>query len=158
MLAINTNKSIYKSVDLAGQQEVAYLQMGVLDDSGHTVCDADLKLEIKEPSGTIVEFSGALGTIIKSPTCGADNVTDDPDYFSHYTLGGTGTYALKLTNLKNKYSVKVVSMHTVKPIDDVLIKNLSRKMSKNGMQTSGKFSWDETARKVEAVYERCLGE
>jgi len=30
--------------------------------------------------------------------------------------------------LKNKYSAKVVSMHTIKPIDDVLIKNLSRKM------------------------------
>ena len=48
------------------------------------------------------------------------------------TLLACGTMlpvALEVSDiLKNKYSVKVVSMHTVKPIDDVLIKNLSRKM------------------------------
>src|SRR3989344_1776626 len=105
VLAINTNKSIFLPAQTRLPNESAYLQMAVLDDSGHTVCDADLELEIKEPSGIVMELSGALGTIIKSPTCGPDNVTDDPDYFSHYTLDGTGTYALKLTNLKNNYEI-----------------------------------------------------
>lgn len=45
------------------------------------------------------------------------------------TCGTMLPVALEVSDiLKNKYSVKVVSMHTVKPIDDVLIKNLSRKM------------------------------
>ena len=41
VLAINTNKSIY----LPG--ETVYLQMAVLKDDGHTICDAKLKLKIK---------------------------------------------------------------------------------------------------------------
>ncbi len=46
VLAINTNKSIY----LPNGQ--AFLQMAVLDEQGHTVCDADLTLEITAPDGT----------------------------------------------------------------------------------------------------------
>ena len=50
VLAINTNKSIY----LPGEQ--AYLQMAVLDEQGHTLCDANLTLEITAPDGTKTIF------------------------------------------------------------------------------------------------------
>jgi len=46
VLAINVNKSIYLP------SEKAYLQMAVLDNYGHTVCDADLTLEVIAPDGT----------------------------------------------------------------------------------------------------------
>ena len=45
VLAINTNKSIY----LPGER--VYLQMGVLDKRGHTICNADLVLDIIAPDG-----------------------------------------------------------------------------------------------------------
>ncbi len=45
VLAINMNKSIY----LPGDK--AFLQMGVLDDKGNTICDADLTMEIIAPDG-----------------------------------------------------------------------------------------------------------
>jgi len=45
VLAINLNKSIY----LPGDK--AFLQMGVLDEAGKTLCDADLTMEIIAPDG-----------------------------------------------------------------------------------------------------------
>jgi hypothetical protein len=51
VLAINTNKSIY----LPGNQ--AHIQMAVLDNEGHTICDADLVLEIIAPDGTKTTFA-----------------------------------------------------------------------------------------------------
>jgi len=56
VLAINVNKSIYLSAEASAKaglpNEQAYLQMAVLDERGHTVCDADLTLEITAPDGT----------------------------------------------------------------------------------------------------------
>jgi hypothetical protein len=51
VLAINTNKSIY----LPGEK--AFFQMAVLDTLGHTVCDANLTLEITTPSGKKAIFT-----------------------------------------------------------------------------------------------------
>ena len=51
VLAINTNKSIY----LPGEK--AFFQMAVLDTLGHTVCDANLTLEITTPSGKKTIFT-----------------------------------------------------------------------------------------------------
>ncbi|MFZ5559847.1 MAG: hypothetical protein ACOZAL_03575, partial [Patescibacteria group bacterium] len=107
VLAINVNKSIY----IKGEQ--AYLQMAVLNDNGHTICDANLKLEIKEPtekSGlfglqktqNIITLSTQDGTIQYSGKCGNNNVTDIPDYFAYYQIPDKiGTYEMKLTNLDN---------------------------------------------------------
>ncbi len=92
VLAINFNKSIY----LPGDE--AYVQMGVVDDLGHTVCDADLFLEITNPDGVLVELSSASSTdeIITNPECGPDNVIDTPDYYTFYDLDKTGDYTVKL--------------------------------------------------------------
>lgn len=45
VLAVNLNKSVYK------EKEEAKLSFGVVDDEGHTICDAALSLKIKDPFG-----------------------------------------------------------------------------------------------------------
>ncbi len=111
VLAINVNKSIY----LKGEQ--AYLQMAVLTDSGHTICDANLQLEIKGPEESsglfglkktqkIITLSTLDGSIQYSGKCGANNVTDIPDYFAYYEIPDkTGIYEMKLTNFDNGYEI-----------------------------------------------------
>ncbi|PIY89743.1 MAG: hypothetical protein COY73_00020, partial [Candidatus Nealsonbacteria bacterium CG_4_10_14_0_8_um_filter_37_14] len=99
VLAININKSIYPvrnsiSNGVYLPNETAYLQMAVLDDSGHTICDANLKLEIIPPvpptSPTGFVTSPVDGVVFpeiqKSGECGPNNVTDVPDYFAYYEL------------------------------------------------------------------------
>ena len=80
VLAINVNKSIYLP------NETAYLQMAALDDNGHTICGARLRLQILNPKSEILNLSTEDGTIQYSGECGADNVTDVPDYFAYYEL------------------------------------------------------------------------
>ncbi len=94
VLAINTNKSIF----LPGEQ--AYLQMAALKDDGHTICNANLRLEIDSPDG----FFG-YPEVEKSGFCGPNNVTDVPDYFAYYQVKGVGIYEMKLTNLDNGYKI-----------------------------------------------------
>ena len=104
-----TSNSLYHK-----NYDTAYIQMAVLDDMGHTVCNSELNLTIVSPSGeeTIlqtnkesqksikskVESTVSDGTTIYySDTCGADNVTDNPDYFAYYDVTEIGEYTMKLT-------------------------------------------------------------
>ncbi len=91
VLAINTDKSLYKPGD------TAYLQMGVLTDQGHTVCDADLTLAITTPSGAVTQLDTRDGSIVREEMCGPDNVINVPDYYGYYRVGGVGTYTMTLT-------------------------------------------------------------
>ena len=80
------------------------LQMGVLRDDGHTVCDARLELRIKNLKfGTETLLSTEDETIHYSGECSGNNVTDVPDYFAYYTTGEVGIYEMRLTNLDNDY-------------------------------------------------------
>ncbi len=100
VLAVNVNKSIY----LLGEK--AYLQMGVLKDDGHTICDARLELRIKNLEFRIETLlSTEDGTIEYSGQCSGNNVTDVPDYFAYYTTGEAGIYEMELTNLDNGYEI-----------------------------------------------------
>src|SRR3989344_1324218 len=124
VLAVNTNKSIYSTGDKA------YIQMGVLDDAGHTVCNSDLDMEITSPSGVVSKFStsptssntspqpspdggegvatGETGTITRDKLCAKDNVIDVPDYYAYYDVPNEeGTYVMKLT-ANNKNGIKTV--------------------------------------------------
>ncbi len=78
VLAINFNKSIYALND-----KVKVL-LAVLDDSGHTVCDARVEVKIINPSLIESNFSTQDSTIIQNSTCGPDNVTSEPDYFFEF--------------------------------------------------------------------------
>ncbi len=100
VLTINVNRSIY----LPGEE--AYLQMGVLRNDGHTVCDADLELRIRNQElGIETLLSTQEGTIYYSGKCSGNNVTDIPDYFAYYTTDEAGIYEMKLTNLDNGYEI-----------------------------------------------------
>jgi len=94
VLVINTNKSVY----LAG--DTAYLQMASLNEYGNTLCDSNLKLEITDTSGQTT-----TSNIEKSGSCANNNITDDPDYFTHYQTTATGTYQMKLKNLDNNFEI-----------------------------------------------------
>jgi len=99
VLAINTNKSIYLP------NENTYLQMAVLSEYGHTICNANLRLEIQNPKSETTTFSTADGTITSSDTCGPNNVTDNPDYFAYYQVNQKGMYQMRLTNLDTGYQI-----------------------------------------------------
>lgn len=96
VLVVNTNKSIYDSGD------DAYIQMGVLDDGGHTICAAKLEMEIKTPSGVVSYYSTEIGStnlITQDSKCGPDNYVEDgtPDYHTHFTnTTEGGEYSIKL--------------------------------------------------------------
>ena len=92
VLAVNMNKSVYQAGD------DAYIQMGVLNDSGHTICDADLTLDITSPTGSMTELTTDDSSIVRAEECGPDNVIDVPDYYAHFPIGNdVGTYNIKLT-------------------------------------------------------------
>ena len=106
VLAINMNKSIYTQSD-----ETAYIQMGVLGNTGHTICDASLELTIISPLGskslfetprkTVPEQNTELtrnGRILYSGKCKGDTVVDAPDYFAYYEIPDeVGKYEMRLS-------------------------------------------------------------
>jgi hypothetical protein len=92
VLAINTNKSVYTP------NEKAYIQMAVLNKYGHTVCNGKVKLEVTDPDGNATDID-----IKYSDTCGDDNVTDNPDYYTYYQPKTVGNYILTMTNLDNNF-------------------------------------------------------
>ena len=99
VLAINLNKSTYQT------GEEAYVQMAALNNGGSTLCDADLELIITDPKGSSNTYKTRNNSIISSDTCGADNVTDHPDYFLHHILHHAGTYTTTLTNRDTGHSI-----------------------------------------------------
>lgn len=96
VLVVNTNKSIY---DLGDD---AYIQMGVLDDGGHTICAAKLEMDVTTPAGIVTHFStddGSANLIVQDAHCGPDNFVEDgtPDYHTHFTnTTEGGEYSIKL--------------------------------------------------------------
>ncbi|MEK7650593.1 MAG: hypothetical protein AAB364_01840 [Patescibacteria group bacterium] len=117
VLALNANKSIY------APNERGYLQFAALDDTGHTICDADLALKISGPDNLQAFLSTKTGEIIRSDTCGANNVTDEPDYFAYYFFSQTGSYKLTLTDLKNNHEIRDEIL--VRSGDNLVIERIS---------------------------------
>ncbi len=116
VLAINTDKSIYKTGD------TAYLQMGVLNDQGHTICDAKLALSITGPTGTVSNFNTNNNSIVSDSSCAPDNVITVPDYYAHFLIPNqAGTYKMTLTattangdkTIHDKFEVKQNTDFTV---------------------------------------------
>ena len=102
VLTINTNKSIYSP------GELVYLQMGVLDERGHTLCHASLELRIRNTESgkeTIFSTENEIRKIEYSGKCNGDNVTDAPDYHTYYQIEEIGVYETRLRNLDNGYEI-----------------------------------------------------
>ncbi len=87
VLVLNTDKFIYSP------REKVNIGMSSLDKQGHTLCSSNLELKVTDPKNITSNIN-----ITKSPTCGNDNVTNDPDYFASFITGNPGKYILGLTN------------------------------------------------------------
>ncbi|MEK7518757.1 MAG: hypothetical protein AAB549_02440, partial [Patescibacteria group bacterium] len=93
VLVINMNRSVYWPGETVG------FGMGVLDPTGHTVCDAQLTLTVVAPDGTrtVQTTEQAEKGVKRSTTCGPDNVTDVADYSAEYETFDEGNYGVTLT-------------------------------------------------------------
>ncbi|MDP2730144.1 MAG: hypothetical protein Q8O55_06660, partial [Dehalococcoidales bacterium] len=90
VLAINPNKSIY----LPG--ETARLGIGVLNETGRTLCEAKITLAVTDPAGSKTILSSENGLVQKSGQCQATSVTNVPDYLAGYKTGKAGIYKMHL--------------------------------------------------------------
>ncbi len=95
VLSINVNKSIYQP------NQFVFIGIGVLDDLGKTVCDADVTLEIINPLNKKTTLTTLNNDIVISDECKVYGLTSMPDYYSYYTVGGEGNYILNLTAITN---------------------------------------------------------
>jgi len=102
VLAINTNKSVYTP------DEIATIEMAVLDEVGDMVCNAEVTLKITDPKSNEVTFSTEDGTVIVNPQCYTKDMTIVPDYQAQYPVGGDGVYSLDLsaTTKNGTFSIK----------------------------------------------------
>ena len=91
VLAINVNKSIYLP------NEDSFIGIGVLDDRGKVVCNADVTLEITNPLNEKTILSTTNNQIKISPECTKLGVTELPDYYTTYNVDGVGAYVMNLT-------------------------------------------------------------
>lgn len=88
VLAVNTNKSQYFP------NETVHLSMAALTDRGDTICNADLRLTITDPSLTVREVP-----VVPGGDCGPNNVTSVPDYVATFSdTADVGQYRLALTH------------------------------------------------------------
>jgi hypothetical protein len=107
VLAINTHKSIYLP------NETAFIGIAVLDNEGHMICDADVTLTITDPSNNETVLSTGNGLINVSPQCCVYGVTNLPDYYTNYTVGGVGTYVINLTAVTADGTKSITDVFTV---------------------------------------------
>jgi hypothetical protein len=103
---LSVDSSNLSDNSVSSSSEVAYIQMAALSDDGHTICNAKLKLEIRDPKLKSTILSTDDETIQYSGKCFGDSVTDIPDYFAYYQVSEMGKYEMKLTNLDNGYEIK----------------------------------------------------
>jgi hypothetical protein len=101
VIAVNTNKSIYRP------EETAKIGIGVLDNGGHTLCMAgldkvdDLSMTITDPQGNQTAFSIKDKTILDSGQCGPSTVTSDADFQATYKTTVVGIYQITVTATVN---------------------------------------------------------
>ncbi|MEK7507956.1 MAG: hypothetical protein AAB602_02645, partial [Patescibacteria group bacterium] len=86
VLVVNFNKSEYALGDKV------HVGFGVLTDQGHTICDANIDLDVISPSGKIKKFSTKNNTVSRNETCGPVTVTLEPDYSATFLAEEGGTY------------------------------------------------------------------
>lgn len=87
VLAVNSDRSVYEPGD------EAEFSLAALDDAGNTICDADLELSVRAPSGVTTNVP-----IFQSGACGPNNVTDVPDYLGYYRVAEIGEHVVTLTH------------------------------------------------------------
>ena len=87
VLTWNSTKTRYVPGD------IVTMHMGVLADTGDTICTANLTLTVTTPSGAVENVP-----VEQSGLCSGNNVVDVADYSAEYTVTGVGTYEVVLTH------------------------------------------------------------
>ncbi len=91
VLAMNPNQ------DRFVKGSTGRIDIGVLDDKGYILCNADLSLSITSPSGEVILLSTDDNSISITNTCGTKSSTNvSPDYAAFMTFAEAGTYDLHL--------------------------------------------------------------
>ncbi len=91
VLALNPNKVTYSP------GETSKISIGVLDENGGVICDANVALIITAPDGTKTTKTTADGSIKTTKQCHSKEASIAPDYATEVKLSGEGTYGLDLT-------------------------------------------------------------
>ncbi|MDE1770565.1 MAG: hypothetical protein KGI28_08455, partial [Thaumarchaeota archaeon] len=81
LVSLNTEKSIYKP------GETANFEIVVLDNAGHSVCDSNISMNIKDPNSNITTLSSNNG-ITKGSECGL--------YDAQYVTSTEGNYTIDI--------------------------------------------------------------
>ncbi|MFH1171346.1 MAG: hypothetical protein V1778_02305, partial [bacterium] len=96
VLVVNPEKSIYRP------GETAKFGMAVLDYTGKTLCQADLRLTITSPAGKKTVLDTADGSIARNYDCDVHSVSNIPDYSAEYVPEEVGAYQLSLSSVIKK--------------------------------------------------------
>lgn len=108
VVTLNTNQSRYT----LGQ--TAEFALAVLDETGEMVCDADLILDIRTPSGETQTLTTDNAKVIRNlEVCKSKQLTLTPDYKASFTPSELGTYSLTLTALTPKHTFTITDSFTV---------------------------------------------
>lgn len=109
VLAVNTNKSVY------APGETARIALAVLDEEGMMVCDAQVKLKVKNEKLKIDDdLSTENGKIRVNPECMVHGYTTKPDYETEYTVGDEGTYGIEVTATTENGTYTITDAFNVK--------------------------------------------
>ncbi len=90
VLAFNPDQSIYQT----GQDSL--LSIGVLDDAGDMVCDAEVNMTITSPSGRVTMLTTTNGSISVSEYCRFKGDYRGPDYYGNYSANTVGQYDVRI--------------------------------------------------------------
>src|SRR5256712_1393812 len=126
LVSLNTQKSIYKP------GEVANFIIVVLDNGGHSVCNATIVMNVHDPSSNVTTLTSENG-ITPDPECGL--------YNAHYTTKSEGNYTIDMTaqnpsgtaafstsfSVQNSYSFDIVRTADSKidPVDNPNLFNVT---------------------------------
>lgn len=105
---VNSDKSSYQP------HENIQLGIGLLDENGQKVCDADMELKLENTTDIIATTS--KNTIKRNPECRNHTITEEPDYKTTFTSPdkeGTYTYVFNAT-INGKPSQQIKKEITVK--------------------------------------------
>ena len=102
VLVVNPNKNVYTP------NETAELALAVLDDTGAMVCNAEVEVNITDPTGKTTVLDTNNHEIITNPECQMKTLTTKPDYETTYKTSIPGIYnmTIKAVTENGEYVIK----------------------------------------------------
>ncbi len=125
VLVMNTDKDIYRAGDKA------YTQMAVLDEGGHTICGADLELQVIDPAQHKRFYRTQSSNdlfINTSSACGPETITSQPDYFVDIALPENGEYIFILTSHMASGDKTIQRKVKVEPSDFIITRQTATRI------------------------------